>query len=211
MALIKCTRLPTLYHVEDATCMPTFVLDNPDENLTEPQMQQWTYSFGPGRPLSSGPRPIYIFTNRRSIESNAIIIAACVPTIAPLVEMILGKRFFGSTDKYPSNTDRLAHIHGRARGESQPYSQNQVKASSGRSKAKAWMSSINVERSYHQCSIQRGSDEDLHGLNPSPTLLALEEGYGTVLRDGMRGIQRRDDVIIEYGRWPETNSMVGKD
>lgn len=55
-------------------------------------------------------------------------------------------------------------------------------------RARAWLSAINIEQSYHQCSIQRAgsSHGSMENLNPS------EEG-----------IQRRDDVIIEYGQWPE--------
>lgn len=204
MALVKCTRLPSLYNVDDPTCMPKFSLTLPTKRLTEQQTQQQTFSFGLGRPLSPGIQSIQN-TNRCSIESNTIIIAACVPTIAPLIEVTLGKRFLATTDKDRSNTDRLAQIHGRTRGQNQSQNQEQRQAHIGRTKAKAWLSSINVERSYHQCSIQRGSDEELRGLDPSLTPLALEEGFGTVVRSG---IQRRDDVIIEYGRWPETNSVI---
>jgi len=61
------------------------------------------------------------------------------------------------------------------------------------------LSAINIEQSYHECSVQRGSNsgrsqEDLQNLTPTEEGSALGNG---------NGIQRRDDVIIEYGRWPE--------
>lgn len=167
-------------------------------------------------PKSTGP-------NVNSIESNSIIIAACVPTIAPLIELTVGRRIL-STDKY-SNTGRTGQTPNRGYGngyghnsraaqdKSQMHQDDSTKNGStgtggtANRKAKAWLSAINVERSYHQCSIQRGSDDELRGLDPSPTMLDVEEGYGIAMQSG---IQRRDDVIIEYGKWPASGapSMV---
>lgn len=150
-----------------------------------------------------------------SIESNSIIIAACVPTIAPLIEITLGRRIL-STDKY-SNTGRTGQTPGYGNSRVQDKSQGKEDpiqggggggggtANAANRKAKAWLSAINVERSYHQCSIQRGSDDELRGLDPSPTMLDVEEGYGIAMRSG---IQRRDDVIIEYGKWPSGTPSV---
>lgn len=36
-------------------------------------------------------------------------------------------------------------------------------------------------------------------------MLDVEEGYGIAMRSG---IQRRDDVIIEYGKWPSAAPSV---
>lgn len=38
-------------------------------------------------------------------------------------------------------------------------------------------------------------------------MLDVEEGYGIAMRNGV-GIQRRDDVIIEYGKWPSAPPSV---
>lgn len=128
---------------------------------------------------------------KRSIESNTIIIAACVPTIAPLIEITLGKRVLSTTERDSNRTESNRHI-------TRP---QQVYIHQNQKRARAWLSAINIEQSYHECSVQRGgsagrSQEDLEGLTPT------EDAFEDRNRSGS-GIQRRDDVIIEYGRWPE--------
>ena len=119
-------------------------------------------------------------TNTTSIESNTIIIAACVPTIAPLIEITLGKRILNSTDKDSGSNRQL---------QAQPPAQTpgQVQATQ-HNRAHAWLSSINVEQSSHQCSVQRASwgNASLEGCDA----------------DDGSGIQRTDDFVIEYQRWP---------
>ncbi|OJJ79331.1 uncharacterized protein ASPGLDRAFT_94088, partial [Aspergillus glaucus CBS 516.65] len=68
MAVVKCTRIPTLYNMTNITYATV---------------------------------DLFIWT---SIESNTIIIAASVPTIAPLIEITLGKRILNTTEKDSNRT-----------------------------------------------------------------------------------------------------------
>ncbi|RMZ72390.1 integral membrane [Pyrenophora seminiperda CCB06] len=45
-----------------------------------------------------------------SIEGNAIIIAACIPTLQPLLDRLLKRRIFGSTDNYQKQADYQGHV-----------------------------------------------------------------------------------------------------
>lgn len=149
-------------------------------------MQQPTSSSGPG--TFSPQHQSKPNLTRNSIESNTIIIAASVPTIAPLIERTLGRRVLG-TSRTTEKDDRTESNRHLARPQAQ-----QVQINQNQKRARTWLSAINIEQSYHECSIQRGSSsgslEGVEGLTPT------EGVFGN-------GIQRRDDVIIEYGRWPE--------
>ncbi|OJJ50176.1 hypothetical protein ASPZODRAFT_13265 [Penicilliopsis zonata CBS 506.65] len=76
MAIVKCSRLPSLYNRSDTTYASA---------------------------------DVFIWTD---IESNTIIIAACIPTLAPLIELLLGKRALGSTDPYTPVSNERSNRNG---------------------------------------------------------------------------------------------------
>ena len=91
---------------------PVGVSERSNENeqglgLTRRQMPLLTLSFGPGKLLFSH----YSDTQEsaaipetdnwsNSIESNVVILASCIPTLQPLLEIVLGKRNLRSTGAY---------------------------------------------------------------------------------------------------------------
>ncbi|KAF2833249.1 integral membrane protein [Ophiobolus disseminans] len=48
-----------------------------------------------------------------SIEGNSITIAACIPTLQPLLDLILGKAIFGSSGSRPKHAGYKSHNSGR--------------------------------------------------------------------------------------------------
>ncbi|KAG2419393.1 hypothetical protein HFD88_004189 [Aspergillus terreus] len=44
-----------------------------------------------------------------SVESNVVILASCIPTLQPLIELALGKRTLKSTSKYPYQSSERRH------------------------------------------------------------------------------------------------------
>ncbi|KAJ5593874.1 uncharacterized protein N7459_000082 [Penicillium hispanicum] len=73
MAIIKCTQLKGLADKSDYTC--EFRLD------TGMQFHPYT--------LPDGTADLVMWTN---IEADVVVIASCIPTLQPLLELILGKR-----------------------------------------------------------------------------------------------------------------------
>lgn len=44
-----------------------------------------------------------------SVESNVVILASCIPTLQPLIELALGKRTLKSSSKYPYQSSERRH------------------------------------------------------------------------------------------------------
>ncbi|ODM14610.1 hypothetical protein SI65_09955 [Aspergillus cristatus] len=169
MAVVKCTRIPTLYNMANIT-------------YATADLFIWTRYPLPPTPLQTQSNKeqhqIKHHNNNRQRPNNSPLNRTNPRQTRP------GQK--------PHNRKRRPH---RVKPASRPPAAQQVQINQNQKRARAWLSAINIEQSYHECSIQRGSSsgslEGVEGLTPT------EEGvFGN-------GIQRRDDVIIEYGRWPE--------
>ncbi|GKZ23988.1 hypothetical protein AbraIFM66951_010241 [Aspergillus brasiliensis] len=84
MAIIKCMQLPRLADLSDTTC-ELFL------------MKHRKYERRPVDTIADATADLVIWT---SIESNVVILASCIPTLQPLLEIILGKRSLRSTSGY---------------------------------------------------------------------------------------------------------------
>lgn len=100
MAIIKCTQLKGLADKSDYTCKSrSFTLRCAVANLN-----RWN---GRSRHVDQVRFMIRSTTDpsltANSIESNVVIVASCIPTLQPIIELILGKRSLGS---YSNNSSR---------------------------------------------------------------------------------------------------------
>lgn len=99
MAIIKCTQLKGLADKTDYTCEHTH--QQPKRNTNINRRHRRTRHVDKVRPslrYDNKHRP-----NKCSIESNVVIIASCIPTLQPVLELILGKR---TTSSYNNSRNR---------------------------------------------------------------------------------------------------------
>lgn len=119
MAIIKCTQLHGLADKSDYTCEFLFppLLSLYDSRLTKRKTGLPTSSCGP----SEHPHLNFLLCDLTlcspcSIEANVVVIASCIPTLQPLLEIILGKRALGSysqgkSDQYKNSSNFPSTFH----------------------------------------------------------------------------------------------------
>lgn len=104
MAIVKCFQLPGLANAQDPTCKFSDLFPRYSHKLRRPDgtadLVIWTRYVLVGLGLHSMR---YVLISR-SIEGNVIVIAACIPTLGPLYEILRGKRSWGSYN--PSYNNR---------------------------------------------------------------------------------------------------------
>lgn len=104
MAIVKCTQIKGLADRADYTCEPS-ISQHPDLHpLTLFQTERQISSCGPSNSHFPDICISAHLTNQLpSIEADVVMIASCIPTLQPLLELIMGKRTLGSyshSDKY---------------------------------------------------------------------------------------------------------------
>jgi hypothetical protein len=119
-----------------------------------------------------------------SIEGNSIIIAACIPTLQPLFDLVLGRRLFGSTGEgkhgyhdYPSGPGHSGRMELKTIG------------SSANKHRKMGISDITIGGKDSQESIL-GSDHQTHN--------ATTRSDGNSAHDQETWIRRTNDVTVVY-------------
>jgi len=114
-----------------------------------------------------------------SIEGNSITIAACIPTLQPLFDLILGRRLFGSTGDRQRQKGYKSHSSGK------------VELGTIGSKG------FRTTRQHRKAGV----DSTTFGLNSQESILG-PQGWHSV--DGPNdfsqeaGICRTQDVTVEY-------------
>lgn len=101
MAIVKCTQLKGLADKTDYTCEHTH--HQPKRYTHINRRHRRTRHVDQVRPSL-----VYFYENKYrpnkcSIESNVVIIASCIPTLQPVLELILGKR---TTSSYNNSRNR---------------------------------------------------------------------------------------------------------
>lgn len=125
-----------------------------------------------------------------SIEGNSIIIAACIPTLQPLFDLVFGRRVFGST----GDKGYGSYKYGSRSGMKTP---QHVELSSNMG-SKAGNSSKHRKMGISDVTIGKDSQESILGSDHGNPVL----GHGAVQQHGGGGgngwIQRTDDVTISF-------------
>jgi len=107
MAIIKCTQLKGLADKSDYTCKsrtPTLcraVADLSRWNGRSRHVDQVCFKIHPTDRLLTSD----------SIESNVVIVASCIPTLQPILELILGKRSLASYSNNSSRQKNSKYMH----------------------------------------------------------------------------------------------------
>lgn len=176
-AIVKCTQLKGLADKSDYTCeysTPSHPLSSSPSYPDSLQMERPTSSYGPSKPAPSSPlsNPIIMLTSiPNSIEADVVVIASCIPTLQPLLELIMGKRTLGSYNNGHS-------------GRSKQSGSNYNPASFDRSKRSAARKDdvviTNLEGKESQESILPGDQFQQNKTYP------------------MGAIRRTDNVTVEY-------------
>lgn len=132
-----------------------------------------------------------------SIEGNSIIIAACIPTLQPLFEVIFGRRVFGSTG------DRQYYKgYGSASGAKTPnieLSANMGSKSTSKHR-KMGINDITLAKDSQESIL--GSENEAHGNGNNASDQASRGTFGW--------IQRTDDVTIVYEEPSVNEPKVGE-
>lgn len=119
MAIVKCTQLHGLADKSDYTCESLYDPYYPpmySQRLTNQKTVLLTLSCGPSKYL---PYLLVMQSNplfSGSIEADVVVIASCIPTLQPLLEIILGKRAMGSysqgkSDQFKNSSNFPSSFH----------------------------------------------------------------------------------------------------
>lgn len=108
MAIIKCTQLKGLADKSDYTCKSCSLTSR--RAVTD--LTRWN---GRSRHVDQVHFTIRSTTDpsltTNSIESNVVIVASCIPTLQPILELILGKRSLGSYSNNSSRQKNSKYMH----------------------------------------------------------------------------------------------------
>jgi hypothetical protein len=188
MAVVKCTQLKGLADKSDYTCtldalFPPQCARRRFTDIGNLQTAPPTSSSGPSTPplpILAAPPTIPCQTNSPSVESDVVIIASCIPTLQPVLELILGKRNLSS---YSNSRNKYKGSH-----QLHDYS---YEASKPPRKTDTTITGVGSQESILQDNTHDGR----------------RNGNGG---DPLRAIRRTDDVTVEYERSPPVAGVEGR-
>ncbi|KAL2855661.1 hypothetical protein BJX68DRAFT_217541 [Aspergillus pseudodeflectus] len=126
-----------------------------------------------------GTADLVLWTN---VESNVVIIASCIPTLQPVLELILGKRnlssYSNSRNKYKGSHQLHDYSYEASKGSKPP----------------------------------RKTDTTITGVGSQESILQDTQGGRSNGNGGdpLRAIRRTDDVTVEYERRPPVAGVEGR-